>query len=179
MASLRGHLLAASQRLSDPNFAQTVVLIVRHDEAGALGLILNRPLEVSVADACGPDIPAAADIDERLHQGGPCEGPLMVLHRGGEAGDAVMDGVRFTARRDEIERLMLEEARPVKYFAGYSGWSAQQLEGEIAEGAWLVAPAESDDVFRTPEDHWSRTTTRLMLGRWIDPDRLPENPHLN
>src|SRR4029078_3494939 len=75
-----GQLLVASRRLTDPNFAHAVVLLVQHDDSGVLGLIINRPLEITVAESCGPSIEAAADIEEAVHQGGPCSGPLMVLH---------------------------------------------------------------------------------------------------
>src|SRR5947208_986366 len=140
MPSRAGHLLIASPRLRDPNFFQTVVLIVREDEDGALGLVLNRPLDVSVADACGESLEAAAEIEAPVHRGGPCDGPLMVLHaRPSAGGDEIVPGVQFTADREEIEKLMWDEADRdrVKYFAGYAGWGAKQLDAEIADGGWL------------------------------------------
>src|SRR4051812_42306330 len=107
MPTRRGHLLIASPRLRDPNFFKSVVLIVKDEEDGALGVILNRPLEITVADACGPTIDAAADIDQPIYQGGPCEGPLTVLHASDEAGgDTVADGVRFSMDKEDIEQLM-------------------------------------------------------------------------
>src|SRR3954452_16586807 len=123
MASRRGHLLIASPRLRDPNFFKSVVLIVKDEDDGALGVILNRPLDVTVADACAQQIDAASEVDQPIHQGGPCEGPLTVLHGSPDAGgESVIEGVRFSMDREEIEELMRGNATPIKYFAGYSGW---------------------------------------------------------
>src|SRR5687768_76850 len=136
----KGQLLVASRQLRDPNFARTVVLIVQHDDGGAVGLVLNRPLDVTVADAVSGDVLAAAEVEYLVHQGGPCPGPLMVLHADVDTGggDEVVPGVRFTAQRDEIESLMRSGTDPAKYFANYSGWGAEQLENELAEGAWVT-----------------------------------------
>src|SRR3982751_5237695 len=103
MKSLKGHLLISSPRLMDPNFVRTVVLMVQHGEEGALGLILNRPLQATVRDVCEKVLETPCEIEAPLHQGGPCEGPLMVLHTdadGGIGGEVeVMPGVHFTAER--------------------------------------------------------------------------------
>ena len=125
---------------------RTVVLIVQHDDSGAVGLVLNRPLDVTVADAVSSDVLAAAEVDNLVHQGGPCPGPLMVLHADAVAGgDEVLPGVRFTAQRDEIESLMRSNTDPAKYFANYSGWGAEQLENELAEGCLLyTSPSPRD-----------------------------------
>src|SRR6476620_6048920 len=114
----------------DPNFARSIVLIVREDEDSVIGLVLNRPLELSVEQACGDQIDAADGVHQFIHQGGPCPGPLMVLYAsndGDEAdGEAVVPGIRFTAQRDEIEELMRRAPQRVKYFANYSGWGPGQ-----------------------------------------------------
>jgi putative transcriptional regulator len=176
-----GQLLVASRRLTDPNFAHAVVLLVQHDDSGVLGLIINRPLEITVAESCGPSIEAAADIEEAVHQGGPCGGPLMVLHDDPAAGgEEIIPGVRFAVQRDEIESLMREAHGRVRYYAGYSGWAVDQLESELEEGAWLTAPADVELVFTSkPESLWSDLMTRLTLGQWIDPDKLPDDPSVN
>jgi putative transcriptional regulator len=183
----KGQLLIASRRLLDPNFARSVVLIVHHDEDGAMGLVLNRPLEVSVAEACGESVEAAAGVERPVHQGGPCPGPLMVLFgpddHDPEAfdanGDEVVPGVRFTAEREPIEQLMRGHIGAIKYFANYSGWGAEQLEAEIAEGSWLMTPGTAADVFAADQGQWSRLATRLTLGSWIDPRHIPDDPSVN
>ena len=178
-----GQLLVASRHLLDPNFVRSVVLIVQQDEGGVIGLILNRPLELTVAQACEPSAEEVADVDEKLSQGGPCPGPLMVLHANQlVGGEPVVDGVRFTTEREDIRSLMDgSTGGSVRYFAGYSGWSPEQLETEIGQGAWLLAPASVDEVFGdvSPESLWNKLTTRLTVGKWIDVERMPEDPSVN
>ena len=107
MDSLQGKLLIASPRLLDPNFARAVVLMVQHGEEGALGLVLNRPLETSVSDLFEQVLGAPTAAEGVLHQGGPCKGPLMVLHTHEEAADlTVRDGVYFSTEREKIESLI-------------------------------------------------------------------------
>jgi len=178
-----GQLLVASRHLLDPNFVRTVVLIVQQDEGGVIGLVLNRPLELTVAQACEPSAEEVADVDEKLSQGGPCPGPLMVLHSNQlVGGEAVIDGVRFTTEREDIRSLMEDgSGGSVRYFAGYSGWSPDQLENEIGQGAWLLASASADEVFgdTSPDSLWNKLTTRLTVGKWIDVERMPEDPSVN
>jgi putative transcriptional regulator len=179
MPSRRGQILIASPQLRDPNFLRTLVLIVRDEEEGTLGLVLNRPLEVTVADACGQAIEAAAGVQLPLFHGGPCDGPLTVLHDSIAAGDEVLPGVRFSADREEIELLMSNSPPNVKYFAGYAGWSPQQLDAELAEGAWHRIPAEASHVFGQSKSLWSKLMTWIALGRSVGLDRIPDDPSLN
>jgi putative transcriptional regulator len=182
LESRKGQLLIASGRLMDPNFARTVVLIVQHDEDGVLGVILNRPLDIPVSEACGPMVEAAGEVEAPIHQGGPCPGPLMVLHGDDDAGgDRVVDGIWFTAERDPIESIMRRDTHPAKYFANYSGWGLDQLEREITEGSWLIVPnASPSDVFDADADtQWNKLTARMTAGGYINPDHIPDDPSLN
>lgn len=179
MESRRGQLLVASARLRDPNFFKTVVLLVRDEEDGALGVILNRPMEITVAEAVGQQVDAASDVEEPIHQGGPCEGPLTALHTNlSVEGDEVIENVRFSMDKRAIEWLLENNQGPIKYFAGYSGWGKGQLDGEINEGAWLLVPAEEAHVFEGKAD-WSKLTTWLSLGKKIDISRIPDDPRVN
>lgn len=178
--SHRGELLIASRSLRDPNFHQSVVLIVRHDEEGALGVVLNRPLDVTVADACGEALAAASSVEAPLHLGGPCEGPLVVLHGDpGGGGDEVISGIHFSSDQEEIESLMWGNKSPVKYIAGYSGWGPKQLENEIESGAWLLVPATAEHIFAPAKSQWSRLTAWIALGKQIKPESIPEDPSVN
>ncbi len=181
MESRKGQLLIASGRLLDPNFARSVVLIVQHDEDGVLGVILNHPLEMSVAEACGPMVEAAGEVETAINQGGPCPGPLMVLHADEDAGgEPVADGIWFTAEREPIEQIMREGTEPAKYFANYAGWGLEQFEREINDGSWIITPASPSDVFETePETQWNKLTARLTAGGYINPDHIPDDPSLN
>jgi len=179
MPSRAGQLLIASGRLRDPNFFKTVVLLVRDEEDGALGVILNRPLEVTVADACGDAVEEAKEVDEPIHQGGPCEGPLTALHTNlSVEGDEVITNVRFTMDKESIEWLLANNVGPIKYFAGYSGWGKGQLDNEINEGAWLMTPATEEHVYENKAD-WNKLTTWMSLGQKIDIDRIPDDPRVN
>lgn len=179
MKSRRGQLLIASPSLRDPNFFKTVVLIVKDEEDGTLGVILNRPLEISVADACGGQVDAASDIADPVYRGGPCEGPLSVLHANSAAGgEEIVDGVRFSMDKEEIEWLMANNKSAIKYFAGYSGWGKGQLQSEIEQGGWLLTPATQEHVFEKQGD-WSRLNTWLAAGRKIDLASIPDDPSLN
>src|SRR6266550_1901510 len=110
MNSLQGKILLASSRLMESNFVHTVILMVQHDENGALGLILNRPLEITVREACEKALETECEVDGMIHQGGPCEGPLMVMHPYEDASQLeVIDGVHFTAEREHIEGLLLRD----------------------------------------------------------------------
>src|SRR3954462_8299440 len=103
MTSRRGQLLIASPRLRDPNFHKAVVLIVKDEEDGTLGVVLNRPLDVTVADAVGQEVESAVDLDHPIHQGGPGDGPLSVLHNNPAAGgDEVIGGIRFCMDKEDI-----------------------------------------------------------------------------
>jgi len=182
MESLTGKLLIASTQLGDPNFAHTVTLIVQHDENGALGLILNRPSETTIQEACSQALELPCVVEGVLFQGGPCQGPLMVLHdRDGESQIDVMDGVHFTTERGEIESLLLNTDVKIKCFVGYSGWGAGQLEMEYDIGSWLTFPADPDQIFNSPpgEEHYNKLIQKLTIGQYIDPEKIPEDPNLN
>jgi len=176
----RGQLLIATSPLKDPNFHRTVVLIVRDDENGTFGLVLNRPLETTVKDAVEGAVIGGCEIDQPLHLGGPCEGMLTVLHSAQDLGEVeVMQGVYFTAARDKIERIMSDDPKPAKYFAGYSGWSAGQLEAELEEPSWLVADAEPEDAFASDPDELWRNALHRLGGRYALMAAMPFDPRLN
>jgi putative transcriptional regulator len=180
MESLQGHFLIASPRLTDPNFARTVVLMVQHGEEGALGLVINRPLETSVEEVCEKVLETPCAAEGVLYQGGPCEGPLMVVHTHGNRSDIeVRPGVHFSTERESIEWLLRYNEAPIKYFVGYAGWAAGQLEMEMETGSWLTVSASEEQVFAADEELWSRLLAIATLGKYIDPDRIPDDPSLN
>jgi putative transcriptional regulator len=181
MDSLQGQLLIASPRLVDPNFARSVIVMVQHNDEGALGLIVNRPLPTSVKEVCQKALDLPCEVDGVLHQGGPCEGPLMVVHTNETQSDIeVFPGVYFTTEREKIEWLMKHNDGAIKFFVGYAGWAAGQLESEIESESWLIAPADARLVLDGSKDEqWTRLMTQLTLGKWIDPERIPDDPSLN
>ncbi len=180
MTSLRGKILISSGALYDPNFRHTVVLVGEHTVDGALGVILNRPLKVTV-DQAVPALGAFAGGGAVLYQGGPVqpESPVMLaefedvsgadLHVFGSVGFLVGDV------SDPIEGRV----RRARVYAGYSGWASGQLEEEIAEDSWIVDAARTDDVFtETPELLWSHALRR-MGPAYERLSRMPFDPSMN
>jgi putative transcriptional regulator len=183
--SLMGHLLIASPKLRDPNFFKAVVLLVQHDEQGSLGLVLNRPTDVSVRSAWKQLSQTPCEIDGSIHQGGPCEGVLMALHTDLEASEIeVLDGVHFSTTKDAIEHLVSHGGGggKVRLFVGYAGWAPGQLESELSAGGWLTIPATFERVFGTKDGAWDvlmRTLDRQSLQQYMDPKIVPDDPTVN
>ena len=179
-----GTLLVATPQLLDPNFADSVVLILDTDDDGALGIVLNRPSAVAVADVLPGWRDTVSDPDVVFH-GGPVspEGALAVgLLRDPEVppdGFRPVSGplgiVDLDATSDDVP-LRLEAMR---IFAGYAGWGAGQLEGEVSEGSWYVVSSESGDPFRLdPSDLW-RDVLRRQPGQLAWHTTRPLDPELN
>ncbi|WP_432482519.1 YqgE/AlgH family protein [Kineococcus esterisolvens] len=170
-AALTGRLLLATPSLTDPNFQRAVVLVLNHDEDGALGVVVNRPLEVDV-DAVLPGWQAFTTAPGKLFQGGPValDSALGLVAVPGDRPDPA--GVRRVfgsvglgsvglVDLDTPPEAVVDELAGLRIFAGYAGWGAGQLEGEIAEEAWFVLPAEARDAFSdSPERLWSDVLRR-------------------
>ena len=183
MESLQGQLLIAAPGLQDPNFFKTVVLMVQHNEQGALGLVLNRPIEATIEEVWSQVSEMPCNAEGALHQGGPCPGPLMVVHTDGTASDTqILDGIYFSTDKEGIELLVSQGEGPLKFFVNYSGWGPGQLETEIERGGWLVTPAAREQVFRADETLWD-ATLRLAGRRarlaGVDPKLIPDDPSVN
>ncbi len=179
---LKGKVLVASPQLLDPNFAQTIVWIVQHDEHGAMGMILNRPLETTVSEAWEQVSSVPYPNEDPIFQGGPCEGPLIVVHRDGSRGEPeIKDGIYVSSDADTVRSLVSDFVEPMKFFVGYAGWSPTQLESELNEGAWQVAAIDADEVFTTPSEIWTRLykQTRSVLMPMVDPKLIPRDPSMN
>lgn len=179
MESLRGHLLVAAPTLVDPNFARAVVLIAEHTADGAMGVVLNRPAEATVGEVV-PDLSSLLDEDQIIFTGGPVQtGGVMVLAEFEDPRDAALpvDGdLGFVALESDMVEISAGRARA---FAGHAGWGAGQLDAELAEEAWFVAPFDREDVFTdAPEELWSRSLERKG-GAYALVARMPEDPSLN
>lgn len=179
MESLRGHLLVAAPSLADPNFARAVVLIGEHTGEGALGVVLNRPGAATVGEIV-PDLTTLLDDDSLIYSGGPVQPDgVMVLAEFDELGEAALpvDGeLGFVALEADMDAISAARARA---FAGHAGWGPGQLDAELAEEAWFVAPFEREDAFtEDPDELWSRALTRKG-GAYALVARMPEDPSLN
>ena len=163
---LTGRLLLSNATLFDPNFRRTVVLIGHHDEDGAVGVVLNRPLGVPV-DAAVPPLSDLVAAGEELFEGGPVQPDAAVViaeFTDPERASLVAFGaIGFLP--DEMDTDDRDAIVRARIFAGYSGWGPGQLEEELAEDAWLVTDATEADVFTPePERLWERVVRRLGPG---------------
>lgn len=177
MESLQGHLLVASTALRDPNFFHAVVLLVRHSDEGAMGVILNRPLEVRLRQVWKQVADVECRRNDLIHLGGPCEGPLMAVHDNPVLGESEAPaGVYFCTDRGSLEQLAADMECQVRFFAGFSGWGPGQLEGELAEGSWLTLPAAAAHVFAAEVDLWDRVTREISGRKILDALGIREVP---
>lgn len=180
MESLRGRLLISGGGLFDLNFRHTVVLVGQHNAEGAVGVVLNRPLDVTVEDAV-PVLRSLVKPGELLYQGGPVQprSPVLLaeLAHPGLADVLVFGSVGFLV--GEISEDILPGIRRARVYAGYAGWGAGQLEAEIAQEAWILEPAAEDDVFTDkPDTLWSRLLERKG-PEYRQLSRTPFDPTMN
>ncbi|MBT3342294.1 MAG: YqgE/AlgH family protein [Gemmatimonadetes bacterium] len=190
-----GTLLIASLGLEDPAFTRTVVLLLQHvpDEM-TLGVIINRPLgdkdqlypsEELETLTDGLDLEEATR-SEMFYQGGPVEpGSLIFLHRVADAGSEAtpicpglyaggdLDALRAYGATDETTDPFL------RFFLGYAEWAPGQLEAEIALGAWILAPAETERVFSEDPDQVWQDALQSLGGKYAPMSFIPEDPGLN
>src|SRR5438067_11922214 len=163
MESVRGQLLIAGPALVDPNFWRTVVLVVEHTDEGALGLVLNRPSETTIAEAA-PQLEELIAPTDPLFIGGPVQpSAVIVLARFEDPGDAALIafddvGVLGTGAGGEYPPAGVRSGRA---FAGHAGWGPQQLDGEIERGDWILEPAALSDAFSSDARAlWAEVLTR-------------------
>ena len=182
MESLEGQFLLASPQLLDPNFVRTVVLLIQHNDMGALGLVVNRPTAKTVQEVWKQVGESPCECQQPVHLGGPVQGPLMAIHTvEGLAEMEVVAGVFFAAKKQNLDALVRCN-EPFKVFFGHSGWGPGQLEDEIAQGAWRAIPASLEDVFDAGEDLWQRLMQRAvagMLPEMLGIKHIPPDPSLN
>ena len=172
-SSLRNHFLLAMPGLTDAMFSHSITYICEHNEQGAMGLVINHPLDLSVGDvlkhleldAYGQwsDVPVLAGGPVKTDRG-------FVLHqpteRKWDSSVAVTDQIHLTTSRDILAALAADESLGKAVITlGYAGWSAGQLEHEILENSWLTLPADSAIIFETP---YQNRATAAAAGLGID-----------
>jgi putative transcriptional regulator len=169
-ASIAPSLLVAMPQLLDPNFHRTVVLLVHHDVSGSFGVVLNRTTEIRAERLCESiDIAWGGDPDAEICWGGPVQPQTgWVLFGDAPAVSALEDvrevapGLHFAGSLEVLRRIAEEPPGEMRLMLGYAGWGPGQLESELAEGAWLIAPAEGSVVFDVPFDEmWTHVVRSL------------------
>jgi putative transcriptional regulator len=171
-------------QLLDPNFRRTVVLIVHNDETGTFGLVLNRISDVSVGDLCGSlGIEWRGDEVAHLSWGGPVQpntgwlliGELRVAAESAEDGEEVTEigpGLHFAGSLETLRRVADAPPNQFRLLLGYASWGPGQLEAELAQGAWLVAPLRAEVVFTSADEMWEGVVRSLG----VDPSTLVSTP---
>jgi putative transcriptional regulator len=181
--SVRGKLLVASPSLADPNFSRTVVLMLEHTDDGAAGVVLNRPTDTEVRDAL-PDWAEVAAEPGVVYVGGPVQQDGVIC-LGRVVPNSAPEG--FVELADRVGSLDLEQdaalivpdVEALRVFAGYAGWGAGQLEGELAEEAWLVLDALPGDLFTPDPSHLWRAVLRRQPGKLQMLANYPPHPSFN
>jgi len=155
---LANHFLIAMPGLTDPNFAQTVIYVCEHNSEGAMGIVINRPLDISLGEVLKQldlEWPGDAVAEREVFAGGPVEEQRgFVLHEpvGQWDGTFITSGdIGVTSSKDILEAIALNQG-PERFMValGYAGWGAGQLEQEMSQNAWLSGPADRDILFDTP-----------------------------
>lgn len=165
-------LLVAMPQLLDPNFHRTVVLLVHHDAEGSFGVVLNRTTEVTAERLCESiDIAWRGDPDEEICWGGPVQ-PQTGWVLFGDASPTlstddvrrVSEGIHFAGSLEVLKRMAADPPSAHRVLLGYAGWGPGQLETELAEGAWLVAPVDDRVVFDVSfDDMWVHVVRSLGI----------------
>ena len=183
MESLEGQLLVASSQLADPNFARTLVLLIQHNQDGAFGVVVNRPLTKTIQELWREVGSMPCHSRQPIYAGGPVPGPLVSLHtRRKLAETEPAPGVYFAAKKQHLDQLVLSEEPAYKIFVGHAGWGAGQLESELDQGAWRTLPATTACVFSTDEMLWEtvfRQIGHALLKSMLQVKELPPDPTVN
>jgi putative transcriptional regulator len=164
----------------DPNFRRTVVLVVAHDDDGAVGLVLTRRTDTQVAEAV-PELANLVEPEATVSIGGPVQTEAVVVlaewENPEEAGTLVFENVGLMGAEADSETVAVATTR-VRVFAGYAGWGGGQLEAEIEEPSWILEPARVEDVFGDDPDLWA-SVLRRKGGAFRLVATMPEDPSLN
>lgn len=178
----RGRLLISYPLMNDPYFKRTVVLLCEHNSEGSFGFVLNKYINISLSELVSelPDAPG------RISMGGPVQtSNLYYIHTLGhdiEGSVEIVDGLflggDFEALREKMLTGQIEE-NDIRFFVGYSGWSENQLDGELKENAWLISEAPSSLLMNTTDEKLWQKALQDMGKDYSFLAHLPEDPNLN
>lgn len=181
LAPKQGRILISEPLLSDTYFKRSVVLITEYSDKGAVGFVLNKSIDVPINEVLS-DFP---DFNANVYVGGPvAKDTIHFLHTLGELVHGavhVLDDIYWGGDFDSLKDLIKEgivDPSQVRFFLGYSGWSPNQLEGEIEDNAWLVTLVPASKIMSADKDIWKRTLDELgkEYKVWSN---FPENPTMN
>jgi putative transcriptional regulator len=168
----KGKFLVASRQLQDPNFRETVVLLIEYGLEGAMGLVINRPSAVKLATVF-PDIEELKQRKDTIYVGGPVAvNQMLLLIRSSkmpEDATAVVPDVYISSSWKVLEGLIKKTTKDegFRLFAGYAGWAPSQLDVERTRGDWYVVKADADSIFsQNPSELWQELIRRVTV-KWV------------
>jgi putative transcriptional regulator len=182
----QGKFLVADRRLMDPNFRETVVLLIRYGPDGAMGLVINRPVQLKLSTVL-PDIKELDRRKETLYLGGPVEPTrILLLVRSAnppEASMPVFGDVYLSSSQKVLQRLIKKPVKEERFriYAGYAGWAPKQLESECDRGHWHVLKADTETLFdKKSSEIWQELIHRVSVKwvRTINSGKLLEQSYL-
>lgn len=168
--NLTGHFLIAMPNLKDPNFEKTVTYICAHNEEGAMGIVINKPLDIELGEIFEQmDISANSRVvnNKTIFHGGPVHTDRgFILHKTNkkwESSIIVSDEICVTTSKDILEAIAIGNGPTNSHIAlGYAGWGEGQLEQELMDNAWLNGPADTNIIFETPFDECWNSAAKNM-----------------
>jgi len=174
--SFQNHFLIAMPGLDDPFFHRSVTYVCEHNKDGAMGLIINQPVELTLdklLEQIEIQFPKESRLDKKqVYAGGPVATDRgFVIHspqEGWKSSLQLSDDIMVTTSKDILGSFGSDRA-PTHYLLalGYAGWEAGQLEEEIADNSWLTIPADADILFSTPSsERWEKATAKLGIDIW-------------
>ena len=173
MDTLQNYLIIAMPHLADEPFSQSVILMCEHTPQGAMGLVINRPMEsskvVMVLNALGLDGDGPPDKFSDIYYGGPVQPGLgFVLHSAGyeePTSNQVSSEIALSTSLEVLKSIQGGNGpRQFRLSLGYAGWGEGQIEREIANGDWLVVPATAEFIFDKPDDvKWNESAKRFGI----------------
>jgi putative transcriptional regulator len=178
----KGRLLLSEPFMGDYYFGRSVVLLAEHNKEGSFGVIINKPVAARLNEVI-TDFP---DFDAHMFIGGPVEtNRLFYLHTfGNEVNDSIeiLDGVFWGGDMETIKELIIlgkASSDNIRFFVGYSGWGANQLDSELKRNSWVITKAEKELFFNArPTEMWD-TIMQQMGGKYRYWTKFPTDPNLN
>ncbi|MBR4146824.1 MAG: YqgE/AlgH family protein [Bacteroidales bacterium] len=179
----QGNILLSEPTMNDFHFGRSVVLLIEHNESeGSFGIIMNKSLNVRLKEI----VDVFEDFDAPVYLGGPvAENQIFFMHTLGDLipdSCKIMDGLYWGGDTDTLNTLIAQgiaNKNNVRFFLGYSGWSAGQLTSELARNSWLVGKTNSKLLLSTPTDQMWKTFVARMGKEYEMWQRFPKNPEEN
>jgi putative transcriptional regulator len=166
----RGKFLVAGRHLDDPNFSESVVLLLGYGQQGALGVIINRPTTVSLAEVL-PDAVQAKPDAGLVYMGGPVARTAMLLllrstHQSDDT-ELVFEDVYFSGSQMVLQKKIDEQGSIFRMYSGHAGWGPGQLDNEVARGDWHIVSADTETIFTTPSEKIWPALIQRGEGKWV------------